>query len=90
MQQVFLLCNSRHVQEMVEELTRWLTYYHSPATILVYGITPKEHQGFMVMAWEEKVSPAFKEHITQDWEIVDFVVYDVPLGAQGAEKAEDV
>ena len=87
MQQVFLLCCSRHVQELVEEVIRWLTYYHSPATIFLYGITPKQHNGFMVIAWEENVSPAFKEHITQDWEIVDFVIYDTPLRKQEAEKA---
>lgn len=86
MQDMFLTCNPRWVRSLADEITDVLIEQHAEATILLYGITTKQKEGFLVIEWEETVPNAFRERMAHDQDITDFVIYDVPVCDHTKEK----
>ena len=75
MQGVFILCQKRELESLLDALEDW----KGQGTITLYGTTPKAQDGFLVMHWMQPISPAFQEmQLKADPGIIDYVIYDVP------------
>jgi hypothetical protein len=75
MQHLYLSCLARYASVLAEELTD-LFAANKTATILSYGITPKQPEGFVVTAWPSGIPPKFLEKLKRDSNILEYVVYD--------------
>ena len=75
MQGVFILCQKRELESVLDALEDW----KAQGRIILYGTTPKAHDGFLVMHWTQPVPAAFQEmQLKADPGILDYVIYDVP------------
>ncbi len=75
MQALVIVCQRRDVQSLLDTLEDW----KGQGNITLYGYTPKERDGFIVMHWTQPVPVTFQEkQLKADPGIIDYVIYDVP------------
>jgi hypothetical protein len=76
---IYLSCGRRDASPLTDELAEWFATNQIMATVLCYGITPKQHEGFVVMLLPGEVPPLVLEKLKQDSDILDYVVYDATV-----------
>ena len=83
-QQAFLLCSADRVtlSNLVQELGYRFIEAACAATILLYGVTPKQQYGFVIIEAMRGITPALLAWLQRDLRIVEYTVYDVPSAAQ--------
>ncbi len=74
MQALVIVCQRRELDTLLDALEDW----KGQGDITLYGSTPKERDGFIVMHWTQPVPVAFQEkQLKADRGIIDYVIYDV-------------
>ncbi len=68
---MLILCVKRHLDALVDELQDWKA---EGASIFLYGITNKAHEGFIILEWGKPTPPRFSQKLREDPDIVDFLV----------------
>ncbi len=63
---------------MVEEFTDQFSAIEG-ATIVLYGITNKEHVGFILIRWTSPIPASFLDRLGTDVDVIDYVPYDLAL-----------
>ncbi len=78
-QQVRLACSSERIilQSLTDEAERRLSSGGSPATTLLYGVTPKRREGFVILEAARGIPPAVRQWLEADERILDYTVNDV-------------
>jgi len=75
MQALLILCQRRELQPLLEAFEEW----DEEATIVLYGYTSKECDGFILMHWNQLIPIGFQDkQLKADPGIMDYLVYDVP------------
>ncbi len=69
-------CRKRELKALVEELDDLAqdTGFH----ILLYGITAKANNGFILLAWSEPIPERFYQKLKRDEGITDYLIYEAP------------
>ena len=74
-QALVLLCQKRDIDHLLD----FLEDYAEDASIVKYGYTSKQQDGFIAMHWYKPMPFNFQEmQLKQDTGILDYVVYDLP------------
>ena len=85
---MIVLCASRYVKHIFDELTDWFEA-EGGAEILLYGTTMKAQQGFLLVNWTAPVPDRFLKKLHTDSDMTDFVVcHTPPAQQQGAISRE--
>ncbi len=75
MQALLIFCHPREQEAILDMLEDW----KGQGNITLYGTTPKEHDGFMLMHWTQPIPIAFQEkQLKTDPGIIDYLIYDIP------------
>ena len=79
MQQVRLVCLPERMllQSLTDEAERRLSTASSPATTLLYGVTPKRREGFVILEAARGISPEALRWLETDERVLDFTVNEV-------------
>jgi len=81
-QALVLVCQKRDIDHLLD----FLEDYAEDASIVKYGYTSKQQDGFIVMHWHKPMPFNFQEmQLKQDTGIIDYVVYDLPVASQPPE-----
>jgi hypothetical protein len=77
-QQLFILCGNdrRTLDTLIDEIERQLA--DQGATILLYGVTPKRREGFIVVEAARGIPPDVASRLKTRPDILECVVYNVP------------
>jgi hypothetical protein len=75
---LMVLCNKRHVQSLVEEFTDWKAKAGIELEILLYGITHKNHDGFLLLELKQPLPEGVYTNLVIDTDIVDYIKYTLP------------
>ena len=70
---LILNCPPRVAQPLTEELMDMLEEAHVPAGVL-YGVSNKAHDGFVILFSAQRFPSNFIESINQDEEISDYIL----------------
>lgn len=83
-QQVHLVCPPERtlLSSLVDEVERRLEGAGSPATILLYGVSPKRREGFVLLEAARGVPMAVHQWLKADERILDYIVNDVARSLQ--------
>src|SRR5712692_3781954 len=86
-QAVLMICPSglRTVWAFADEIEDHFAAQGIPATILLYGVSMKRHDGFLLAQSARGIPPEFIRWLRDDEDILDFVVYDVLPDKQEAD-----
>ncbi len=78
-QQARLVCLPERVllRSLTDEAERRLNTAGSPATTLLYGVTPKRREGFVILEATRGVPPAVRQWMEEEPSILDYTVNDV-------------
>lgn len=83
-QHAFLTCppDRTMVSQLADEAEHRLTEAGGIATILSYGIAPKQKNGYIVLDAARGVPLAFFSWLREEPDVLDYIVYDVPCYEQ--------
>ncbi|HLG63116.1 MAG TPA: hypothetical protein VKY19_14345 [Ktedonosporobacter sp.] len=70
-------CRKRELKALVEELDD-LSQVGTGFHLLLYGITAKANDGFLLLAWDKPVPESFYQKLRRDEGITDYLVYEAP------------
>jgi len=86
-QAVFVICPSglRTVLAVVDEIEDQFAAQGIPATILLYGVSMKRREGFLLAQSARSIPLAFMRWLNEEQDILDYVVYDGALCEQEGE-----
>ena len=74
MHALLIVCHRRDLDALVDVLADW----KDKATIVLYGYTHKQQEGFILMHWNQPLPKPFQLHqLQQDQGILDYLVYDL-------------
>lgn len=78
-QQIRLICLSERVllQTLADEAEQRLESGGSPATVLLYGVSPKRREGFIIVEAAHGVPAAIHQWLEGDARVLDYTVNDV-------------
>lgn len=78
-QQVRLTCFPERVllQTLADEAERRLENNGSPATVLLYGVSPKRREGFIIVEAARGIPAAIQQWLETDERVLDYTVNDV-------------
>lgn len=76
---VVILCSPLVVDWLCKTFTAQIADQQLPATIIWSGASYRYGQGMVVMAWWKKPSDHFVEQLEIDSEVIDYVLYKVPM-----------
>lgn len=78
-QQLRLTCLPDRVllQTLVDEAEKRLINGGSPTTVLLYGVSPKRREGFIILETTRGVPPAVRQWLEADARILDYIVNGV-------------
>ncbi len=51
---------------------------HERVTIVDWGYSYKQAQGYIVLEWDDEVDPAFLHQLDTDGDVLDYSVYSLP------------
>lgn len=68
-------CHKRELNALVEELDD-LAQHTTAFYILLYGVTAKANDGFILLVWNQPVSEAFYRKLRRDDGITDYLIYE--------------
>ena len=74
--------------ELADHFSDQFETENTPASILLYGITPKQHEGFLVVLWTPTVPKEVRQDLLNNSEIKDMVIYDVPSDSDQQQKEQ--
>jgi hypothetical protein len=77
MQEIFIVCPQQRAYLIGEALQRQFEREQEPATVVQYGTTDKQEQGFVVLEFAEVVPVPFLASLKVRPDIVDHTVYTV-------------
>jgi hypothetical protein len=78
-QQIRLICLPERVllQTLADEAERRLERGGSPATVLLYGVSPKRREGFIIVEAVRGVPAAIQQWLETDERVLDYTINDV-------------
>jgi hypothetical protein len=71
---LMILCDKRQVQTIVEEFEDWKLKPGIELSILLYGITQKANDGFILLELEKPLPEGVYTNLVVDDDIVDYVL----------------
>jgi hypothetical protein len=78
MQDVHITFPLEHFHVMVAAFEEQCAAQPEDVAILDFGCSYKLQQGYIVIEWQETVSPAFIEQLDAVSNVLDFSVYSIP------------
>lgn len=76
---VVILCSPLVVDWLCKTFTAQIADQQLPVIIIWSGASYRYGQGMVVMAWQKKPSDHFVEQLEIDSEVIDYVLYEVPM-----------
>jgi hypothetical protein len=70
---LLVLCPKRALNAIVDELEDWK---QEGVQVKLYGITPKAHDGFILMEWSKPIPESFQTKLQVDDDILDYLTID--------------
>lgn len=70
-----LLFTTARIGDFVDEVSDHIKVHDYQARIHVYGITSKERLGYVVLAWDSDIPPAFVEKWMHDPDITEVLPF---------------
>jgi hypothetical protein len=74
-----VFCDKRHVQALVEEFADLKGKEGIELEVLLYGITQKTHDGFLLLELKQPLPEGVYTNLVIDDNIVDYVKYTLSL-----------
>jgi hypothetical protein len=75
---IVLTCPKRLLESLVDEITDYLAV-DQQASVVLYGLTRKEKNGFILLGWHTNHLPGeFLRKLQTDEDVYDFAVFDPP------------
>jgi hypothetical protein len=71
---LMVLCDKRQVQTIVEEFEDWKQKPGIELSVLLYGITQKTNDGFILLELKKPLPEGVYMNLVTDDEIVDYVL----------------
>jgi hypothetical protein len=78
MQNVHLTFPLEHFHAMVAAFEEQYAAQPEDIAILDFGCSYKLQQGYIVLEWQDSISPEFIEYLSAESNILDFTVYSIP------------
>ena len=78
MQDVHIIFPLEHFHAMVVAFEEQCAAQHEDVAILDFGCSYKLQQGYIVLEWQETVSPEFIAQLDTESRVLDFTVYGIP------------
>ncbi len=68
------------VEQMLQRAERYEHEFaeNEAVTILDWGCSYKQEQGYIVLEWMDEVDSAFLQHLDADADVLDYCVYSIP------------
>jgi hypothetical protein len=73
---LLVLCDKRQVQTIVEEFEDWNKEEGLEVKVVLYGITQKAHDGFVLLELKKPLPEGVYINLVTDDDILDYVQYN--------------
>jgi hypothetical protein len=79
-QAIYLTCPSDRstLQELADEIESQFASHGIPTPIILYGVSAKRREGFLLFESAKGIPPAFLEWLKGQEDTLDYVIYEVP------------
>lgn len=92
-QWMFLVCRSRYVPEMVQELEDWACPQENQGktmgSVLKYGVSLKGHDGVILFEWDGPIPKDLKEKWLRDQDVYALMIYEQKQGSEPTAPQEE-